>query len=177
MSRRVLLLALTLAACACPEPAVAGRPVTPTSTDAASPSVPGAEPRVTRSALTSNGMFAVALETESAGPPLNQPFGLLLRVAHATPRPQPDPIRKVQVHAHMPAHGHGMFREPRLTPVGPGEFQVDGLLFHMRGSWVVLVDVFAGTASGQAELVYEVGPTVASDGRQDRAAGTTRLGR
>ncbi|MBM3984281.1 MAG: hypothetical protein FJ296_01100 [Planctomycetes bacterium] len=99
----------------------------------------------------------MTLEGDPPGPPLNQPFSLRLRAEQVLPEPQSAPVRKVQFHALMPDHDHGMQRTPRLTQTAPGEYLVEGLLFHMRGRWVVLVDVFAGSASGQAAISFEVG--------------------
>jgi hypothetical protein len=158
VSRRVLLPALALAACAGPAyveqeapPAQPGQ-----QAQVSTPSGPAPAP-FTRSAPTTNGRFLVTLEGDPPGPPLNQPFSLRLRAEHALPESLAAPIRKVQFDALMPDHDHGMQRTPRLTQTAPGEYLVEGLLFHMRGRWVVLVDVFAGTASGQATFSFEVG--------------------
>ncbi len=157
MTRRALVLVLALASCSGPvklarQEASAAQPSEPTQGPEASAPVPFA-----RSAPTTNGRFLVTLEGEPPGPPLNQPFSLKLRVEHALPDSQSAPIRKVQFHALMPDHDHGMQRTPRLTQTAPGEYLVEGLLFHMRGTWVALVDVFAGTVSGQATIAFEVG--------------------
>jgi hypothetical protein len=158
MTRCGLLLVLALAACSGPEKsarheASAAQPSEPTQ----GPEAPAAPVPFARSAPTTNGRFLVTIEGEPPGPPLNQPFTLKLRVEHALPDPQSAPIRKVQFHALMPDHDHGMQRTPRLTQTGPGEYLIEGLLFHMRGTWVVLVDVFAGIVSGQATIALEVG--------------------
>jgi len=149
---------MALAACAAPARVAMQDP--PAQADQHSqvppPSAPEPAP-FTRSAPTTNGRFLVTLEGDPPGPPLNQPFSLRLRAEQVLPEPQSAPVRKVQFHALMPDHDHGMQRTPRLTQTAPGEYLVEGLLFHMRGRWVVLVDVFAGSASGQAAISFEVG--------------------
>lgn len=42
----------------------------------------------------------------------------------------------------MPAHNHGLPTQPRVTEyLGEGNYRVQGLRFHMRGSWEVTFDV------------------------------------
>jgi hypothetical protein len=45
----------------------------------------------------------------------------------------------LRVDASMPAHRHGMNYRPSITPLGPGAWRVDGLLFHMRGDWELVL--------------------------------------
>lgn len=39
------------------------------------------------------------------------------------------------VDASMPLHRHGMNYRPSITPLGAGLWRVDGLMFHMQGTW------------------------------------------
>jgi hypothetical protein len=55
---------------------------------------------------------------------------------------------RVMVDADMPAHRHGMNTKPEIIEVGPGHYRVSGLLFHMAGDWVIMVDV---SGDGQSE--------------------------
>ncbi len=48
------------------------------------------------------------------------------------------------VDATMPAHGHGMNYKPVVTETAPGRFHVEGLMFHMTGSWRFRFDAEAG---------------------------------
>ncbi len=41
----------------------------------------------------------------------------------------------LSVKATMPSHRHGMNYVPSITAVKPGHWRIDGLLWHMRGSW------------------------------------------
>lgn len=50
------------------------------------------------------------------------------------------------VDATMPAHGHGMNYEPVVSQTAPGRFKVEGLMFHMVGSWRF---TFEAEAAGQ----------------------------
>ena len=51
----------------------------------------------------------------------------------------------ILVDAGMPQHGHGMSVRPvHRSGVADGEFEVDGMLFHMPGAWELYVDVIDG---------------------------------
>lgn len=47
------------------------------------------------------------------------------------------------VDATMPAHGHGMNYKPVVTETAPGRYRVEGLMFHMTGSWQFRFDAEA----------------------------------
>jgi len=57
----------------------------------------------------------------------------------------------VEFDATMPMHGHGMNYDPEVSQVSgdetAAEYQVDGLVFHMPGSWQWKVKVIAGDRS------------------------------
>lgn len=53
----------------------------------------------------------------------------------------------VEVAGGMPEHDHGLPTKPRVTEeLGGGDYRLDGLRFHMRGYWEIVVSVT--TASG-----------------------------
>jgi hypothetical protein len=43
----------------------------------------------------------------------------------------------------MPQHNHGMPTQPQVTPLGSGDYRVEGMKFQMPGHWVVTVAVDA----------------------------------
>ena len=44
----------------------------------------------------------------------------------------------IQVEGGMPAHDHGLPTQPRVTEnLGDGDYQLDGMRFHMRGYWEI----------------------------------------
>ncbi len=60
------------------------------------------------------------------------------------------------VDATMPAHRHGMNYRSTLQPLGDGLWQVEGLLFHMRGAWELTLSVQPPGAAGQpAQLLRQ----------------------
>lgn len=52
-----------------------------------------------------------------------------------------DPAELVGVEATMPEHKHGMNYAPTIVGSGNGRYRVEGLLFHMPGSWEIAFDV------------------------------------
>lgn len=77
---------------------------------------------------------------------LSKPFGLGVVFCDIAPS-------EVRVDATMPAHRHGMNYLPTVTPLAPGEFQVDGMVFHMPGLWKIEVE--AETATGQQRYSFD----------------------
>lgn len=57
---------------------------------------------------------------------------------------------KVLVDADMPSHGHGMNTKAELVEKGEHQYRVDGMLFHMKGEWVIMVDVVGGEVTERA---------------------------
>jgi hypothetical protein len=66
-----------------------------------------------------------------------QPFVLRVRTC-------PDGAVLQRVDATMPAHRHGMNYRPRIEPLGPGRWRVEGLLWHMAGLWELQFDLRTG---------------------------------
>ena len=68
----------------------------------------------------------------------------------------PGPGVELIVDAGMPQHRHGMNVVPELEELGPGEYRVAGLLFHMPGDWTMTFDVVSGALSERAQVVLGV---------------------
>lgn len=66
--------------------------------------------------------------------PLAEPFALQVVLCPAR-------ARLLAVDATMPAHRHGMNYRPSLQALGDGRWQVQGLLWHMAGTWSLRLDV------------------------------------
>ena len=57
----------------------------------------------------------------------------------------------------MPAHGHGLPTEPRVTAnLGDGDYRVEGMKFHMQGDWVVTFAISAGGKEDIATLEFQL---------------------
>jgi hypothetical protein len=74
--------------------------------------------------------------------PLNEVFKIYVTVADPADRSRPlAGAEVVAVAAEMPAHGHGMNLVPAVAPLSDGRFEVDGMLLHMPGHWVLEIEV------------------------------------
>lgn len=80
---------------------------------------------------------AISVRPEPSPIPVSAPFSVLLTFCDLGNR-LPE---QVAVDATMPAHRHGMNYRPVVTKVAPGNFRIDGLLFHMPGEWEFVFDV------------------------------------
>lgn len=71
-------------------------------------------------------------------PAVGRHFGIDLVVCPRAGSSLPSALR---VDADMPAHRHGMNYRPTVRGLGNGRYRVDGLMFHMAGSWRLSFDV------------------------------------
>jgi hypothetical protein len=68
---------------------------------------------------------------------------------------QPVQGAQIAIDGGMPQHGHGLPTKPRVTrPLGPGDYQVDGMKFNMGGWWVVKFRVAA--EPGRDSVVFNL---------------------
>jgi hypothetical protein len=95
--------------------------------------------------VTKDGGFAVTLSPTKGAIVRNEHFSLDLFVEPSKAGGGP---LKVAVDADMPAHRHGMHTQPVITDQGDNTYQIDGMLFHMSGEWVITVEV---TGDGEPE--------------------------
>ena len=131
---RAIALA-TLVACSAPRPPVEAAPA------AAADRVEEASHRPIRHAVASGGRSVVAYHPDPDPIPLNEPFEVELRIAHAADPARPVEGAQVYVTGWMPDHEHGMATLPETTELGGGTYRARGLLFHMPGDWELRVDV------------------------------------
>lgn len=105
-----------------------------------------------RLALSLLGVFLVACEPAPAVCDVDSDAGLY-RVT-AIPDPSPIPMSELfamevtapgssslKFDATMPGHGHGMQTQPTVEPQGEGTFRVEGMKFHMPGSWTLTFEL------------------------------------
>lgn len=97
---------------------------------------------------TDGGSFSVTLSPTDGDILNNKHFSLDLSVESNKGE---GPI-KAEVDADMPAHGHGMNTKPELVDKGELKYQVDGMLFHMAGEWVIFIDVTRGETTERASF-------------------------
>lgn len=90
------------------------------------------------SKLSNAGLYRVTLEPVPASIPIADLHAWTVRVETAEGKTFA-PIR-LGINGGMPAHGHGMISEPRIThQLRDGEYLIEGMKFHMGGSWRLTV--------------------------------------
>lgn len=114
------------------------RPPAPPPQPEPAPSPPPAESDETQS---QTGAYIVEYDPEPEPIPFNKLFSLRVRVLENTPIRSPAKDVQVAADAAMPGHGHGMNTKPTTRMLRPGEFMIEGMLFHMPGQWEIYIDV------------------------------------
>ena len=66
-------------------------------------------------------------------------------------------VTGLKVDAGMPAHGHGMNYQPRVSRTGPGKYAATGLMFHMPGRWQFTFDVETPAGRERIRVDYTAG--------------------
>jgi hypothetical protein len=98
--------------------------------------MPAATPEAGRTAAwTEKRVYQVRYESTPAPVPMLAIHSWTLTVTDAEDRPVSD--ADISVLGGMPAHAHGLPTVPVVQPLGAGRYRVDGLKFHMPGSWIV----------------------------------------
>ncbi len=65
-------------------------------------------------------------------------------------------VELIHFDAAMPAHGHGLADQPRLRPLGPRWFRVEGVRFHMSGAWQLRVRYQDAGGAHSVTLPFDV---------------------
>ncbi len=65
-------------------------------------------------------------------------------------------VKTIHFDAAMPAHGHGLADQPRMRPLGPRTFQVDGVRFQMAGAWNLRVRYEDAAGAHSLSFPFEV---------------------
>lgn len=104
---------------------------------------PAKETKGSMKVMSEAGLFRAAIKSEVDPIPLNEIHAWTLHVETDDGKPVNDAV--ITVDGGMPAHGHGLPTEPRVTAnLGNGDYRVEGLKFHMQGEWVVTFVITAG---------------------------------
>jgi len=95
-----------------------------------------------RTRNTDGGSFKVTFIPKPDPIPYNKHFTMEIKVEGAKD-PKISAKIVLKVDAGMPTHQHGMNTEAKVKKVSDNKFEVEGLLFHMRGYWELTVDIEA----------------------------------
>jgi cytochrome c peroxidase len=127
-----------------------------------------ADADVTLHKRSSHGLYFVELQPPSTPPAINVLHQWRVRVT--TPAGAAVAGARIRVDGGMPAHGHGMPTQPRVTrELGDGTYLVDGMKFSMGGTWELRFEI--ESAAGADSVAFE---TVVDATRRTAAASTLR---
>jgi hypothetical protein len=99
------------------------------------------------------GLYQLAWRPVEGSVPRNEDFELEV-VLRRDGRPLPG--MRLAVSGWMPAHGHGLVREPVVTDLGDGRFAVEGVLLHMRGLWELVFNVTDGVSADSVRFELQL---------------------
>ena len=86
------------------------------------------------------GSLNVTLQPEVVPIPMNRMHRWTVRVTSLQGEPVADAV--ITVAGGMPSHDHGLPTSPSVTRyLGDGEYLIEGMKFHMRGSWEVSLTI------------------------------------
>ena len=91
-------------------------------------------------AVAEEAELRVTYSTPDGPPTINRIHSWVLHVESPDGKPVED--AEITVAGGMPEHDHGLPTRPRVTrELGDGDYQLDGMRFHMRGYWEIEVTV------------------------------------
>lgn len=108
-------------------------------------------------AWTQARLYRISIRPEQGAPRIGALHTWLIRVDSRAGAP----VAPTQLvfDGGMPQHRHGFETRPRVTDaLGDGVFRVDGVRFHMPGTWTLRVDVAAADGIDSAIFEVAVGP-------------------
>jgi len=99
--------------------------------------------------VSQNGLFVVRYQGEPEPPQINTLSTWQLHIEDAAGKVVTG--ASVAVSGGMPLHNHGLPTRPRVTAeLGDGDYRLDGMRFHMAGSWEIKLNI---TVDGATDTV------------------------
>ena len=103
--------------------------------------------------ITRSGYFHISYQSELEPITINHIHSWVLHIE--TPEGDPVSGAKISVSGGMPLHNHGLPTNPKVTTdLGRGKYKLEGLRFHMRGYWelIVIIEVQGRRDTGIVKL-------------------------
>ena len=103
--------------------------------------------------ITRSGYFHISYQSELEPITINRIHNWVLHIE--TPEGDPVSGAKVSVSGGMPLHNHGLPTDPKVTTdLGRGKYKLEGLRFHMRGYWelIVIIEIQGRRDTGIVKL-------------------------
>jgi len=99
--------------------------------------------------VSSRGLFEVSYQSKLEPLQINTLHAWVLHIEDASGEPVLGAV--IEANGGMPKHDHGLPTRPRVTAeLGNGDYQLDGLRFHMRGDWDLTLSI---AAEGKTDTV------------------------
>lgn len=95
------------------------------------------------------GLFVVTYDSDLDPLQINTLHAWTLHIAN----PQGEAVTgaEIEVDGGMPEHDHGLATRPRVTAeLDNGDYRLEGLRFHMRGNWELLLTI---AANGKTDTI------------------------
>jgi hypothetical protein len=114
-------------------------------------------PGLEQSGESRRGLYRVSLRPAEGEIPIGRIHDWIVSLEDSDGRPvEPTAL---SVDGGMPQHGHGFVTAPRVTrKLAPGTFLVEGVKFHMAGTWTLNLGISAAAGRDVMSLTVEVGP-------------------
>jgi hypothetical protein len=114
-----------------------------------------AEPADSRVWISQSGLFQVSYKSQQQPITINRMHSWVLHVE--TAGGQPVANADITLLGGMPEHDHGLPTSPRMTQyLGNGEYLIEGIRFHMNGSWEITITISAGGHRDTAVILLEL---------------------
>ncbi len=114
-----------------------------------------AEPADSRVWISQASLFQVSYKSQQHPITINRMHSWVLHVE--TAGGQPVANADITLLGGMPEHNHGLPSSPRMTQyLGNGEYLIEGIRFHMNGSWEITITISAGGHRDTAVILLEL---------------------
>ncbi len=105
--------------------------------------------------ISQSGLFQVSYKSQQHPITINRMHSWVLHVETADGQPVVN--ADITLQGGMPEHDHGLPTSPRMTQyLGNGEYLIEGIRFHMNGSWEITVTISAGGDRDTAVILLEL---------------------
>ncbi len=105
--------------------------------------------------ISQSGLFQVRYKSQQHPITINRMPSWVLHVETADGQPVAN--ADITLLGGMPEHNHGLPSSPRMTQyLGNGEYLIEGIRFHMNGSWEITITIGAGGDRDTVVILLEL---------------------
>ncbi len=100
------------------------------------------------------GFFRLSYESQLNPIVINQMHSWTLHIDDADGNAVSD--AEITVGGGMPQHNHGLATAPSIKAVGNGNYQLQGLRFHMMGHWELELNISSGATEDKVVVILDL---------------------